>query len=201
MGFANGYDMAYKANLDGLGILYISCVVAWTLILIPGILVLLKNRRLPCLRIRNIPLSIGAVCCLHVYWVLCMIAYVLNGYFPCSTEYWIMSIYLPLGIALYHASNSQLLYIAGMQRKYALVEKESPDTTPTSHRQGWLANLDLRNYNPVNRTMLLIGVGMVLQVRSPFPLPASRTLTISVLLRTRRLPGLKKVPSRVRCHG
>lgn len=165
MTFANGYTMTFNVNLDGLGILYISLVVAWSLILIPGMLCLLKNRTLPCLRIRNIPLSIGAVCCLHVYWVLCMIAYVMNGYFPCSTEYWIMSIYLPLGIALYHASNSQLLYIAGMQKRYAPVDNDTPDTNITSRLARWLRQLNLKAYNPANRTMLLIGVGMVLQVR------------------------------------
>ena len=164
--------MALRVNLDGLGILYISLVIAWTLILIPGIVCLLKNRRLPCLRIRNIPLSIGAVCCLHVYWVLCMIAYVMNGYFPCSTEFWIMSIYLPLGIALYHASNSQLLYIAGMQKKYAQVDSNPQDPKAASQRPGLLERLNFKAYSPANRTMLLIGIGMVLQVRpfTPFHL-------------------------------
>ena len=165
MVFAKGYTMDLKSNLDGLGILYISLVITWTLILIAGILILLKNRQLPFLRIRNIPLSIGAVMCLHVYWVLCMIAYVLNGFFPCSTEYWIMSIYLPLGIALYHASNSQLLYVAGMQKKYAPVEIDTEDTKKPPALRRWIANLNIGDYVSVNRTMFFIGIGMILQVR------------------------------------
>jgi hypothetical protein len=171
MVFANGYSQDPRANLDGLGILYLSLVAAWTLVLIPGIVCLYRNRTLPCLKIRNILLSIGAVMCLHVYWVLCMIAYVLNGFFPCSTEYWIMSIYLPLGIALYNASNSQLLYIAGMQKKYALVHSSSRKDNTLRRRFAWLAYLDLRVYSPLNRTMLMIGVGMVLQVCCPLVLP------------------------------
>lgn len=178
MAFADGYTMEYHANVDGLGLTYISLVAFWTLSLIPGILFLIKNRRLPCLMIRNIPLSIGAVMCLHVYWVLCMIAYVMNGYFPCSTEYWIMSIYLPLGIALYHASNSQLLYIAGMQKKYVQVDNVSHETKETSKQRGWRAQLNLGDHSPSGRTMLLIGIGMVLQVRSLPRLLVLSSLTI-----------------------
>ena len=164
MAFANGYTLQLHANLDGLGILYISLVIAWTLILIPGIVCLLKNRNLPCLKIRNVPLSIGAVMCLHIYWVLCMFAYVMNGYFPCSTEYWIMSIYLPLGIALYHASNSQLLYIAGMQKKYAHLDSTAQGSKSGSTGFKFLRRFNLRAYSPANRTMIFIGFGMIVQV-------------------------------------
>lgn len=75
-----------------------------------------------------------------------------------------MSIYLPLGIALYHASNSQLVYIAGMQKRYARVDNSGQHTKATSQLGSRLRKLKLKSYNPANRTMLLIGVGMVLQV-------------------------------------
>jgi hypothetical protein len=161
--FATGYTLLYKVNVDGLAILYMSIAVAWTFILIPGVVCLLRNRHLPFLRIRNVPLSIGAVGCLHVYWMLCMFAYTMNGYFPCSTEFWIMSIYLPLGIALFQAANSQLLYISRMQKKYAQVA--APELKPLPPRPGMLRYLDPRSYCPTNRTVAAIGLGMIVQVR------------------------------------
>lgn len=164
--YANGYDMALRFNTDGLGITYIGIVIAWTCLLLPTAIFLIRNRHLPYLRIRNIPLAISAVATLHVYWVLCMIAYVLNGFFPCATEYWIMSIYLPLGIALFQATNSQLLSIATAQKRYAhgniLVDSKS-STHPRAPvwRKAWQK---LKTYNATKNTMAWIGIGMVVQV-------------------------------------
>ncbi|KIY00528.1 uncharacterized protein Z520_04213 [Fonsecaea multimorphosa CBS 102226] len=164
--YANGYDMALRINTDGLGITYIGLVIAWTCLLLPAAVFLLRNRHLPYLRIRNIPLAVSAVATLHVYWVLCMIAYVLNGYFPCATEYWIMSIYLPLGIALFQATNSQLLSVATAQKRYAhgdvLVESNSITDTKTSVWRKWWHKL--KTYNATKNTMAWIGIGMIVQV-------------------------------------
>ena len=164
--FANGYDMALRFNTDGLGITYIGIVIAWTCLLLPAAIFLIRNRNLPYLRIRNIPLAVSAVATLHVYWVLCMIAYVLNGFFPCSTEYWIMSIYLPLGIALFQASNSQLLSVATAQKRY--VEGEvcagsRPASNPKAPtwRKWWEK---IKAYNATKNTMAWIGIAMSVQV-------------------------------------
>jgi hypothetical protein len=158
--------MAYHFNTDGLGILYISIVVAWTCLLLPAAIVLIRNRNLPYLRIRNIPLAVSAVATLHVYWVLCMIAYVLNGFFPCSTEYWIMSIYLPLGIALFQATNSQLLSVAASQKRYVEGDvspetKQAPNPKAPTWRKWWAK---ITTYNATKNTMAWIGIGMAVQV-------------------------------------
>ncbi|KAL2421932.1 hypothetical protein ABEF95_000493 [Exophiala dermatitidis] len=164
--FANGYDMASRFNTDGLGNTYIGIVIAWTCLLLPAAIFLIRHRKLPYLRMRNIPLAISAVATLHVYWVLCMIAYVLNGYFPCATEYWIMSIYLPLGIALFHATNTQLLSIATAQKRYVqsdvLSEPSRQGQIPTARgwRRWWQR---LKTYNATKNTMAWIGMGMVVQ--------------------------------------
>ncbi|EXJ94943.1 hypothetical protein A1O1_00061 [Capronia coronata CBS 617.96] len=164
--YANGYDMALRFNTDGLGNTYIGIVIAWTCLLLPAAIFLIRHRNLPYLRMRNIPLAISAVATLHVYWVLCMIAYVLNGYFPCATEYWIMSIYLPLGIALFHATNTQLLSIATAQKRYArgdaLLEPQlSRKPTARGWRKWWET---LKAYNATKNTMAWIGMGMLVQL-------------------------------------
>jgi len=164
--YAQGYDGSMRYNTDGLGMTYISIVAIWTCLLVPVSIFLIRNRHLPYLRMRNIPLAIGAVVTLHVYWILCLIAYVLNGFFPCTTEYWIMSIYLPLGIALFQASNSQLLSIATAQKKYAQGDslvKSQPIIDPRVRglRKYWQR---LRAYNATKNTMAWIGIGMTLQV-------------------------------------
>jgi hypothetical protein len=164
--FADGYDMALRFNIDRLGFTYIGLVIAWTCLLLPAAIFLIRNRHLPFLRMRNIPLAISAVATLHVYWVLCMVAYVLNGFFPCATEYWIMSIYLPLGIALFQATNSQLFSIATAQKRYArgdivLETKATSDSKARGWRQWWEK---LKTYNATKNMMAWIGIGMIVQV-------------------------------------
>lgn len=171
--YAQGYDGSMRYNTDGLGMTYISIVVVWTCLLVPVAIFLVKNRHLPFLRMRNIPLAIGAVATLHVYWILSLIAYVLNGYFPCTTEYWIMSIYLPLGIALFQASNSQLLSIATAQKKYtqgdALVKAQAgANPRVRGLRKYWQR---LKAYNATKNTMAWIGIAMTLQVTLSYLLP------------------------------
>ena len=164
--YANGYDMGFHFNTDGLGITYIGLVIAWTCLLVPASIFLIRNRRAPYLRIRNIPLAVSAVATLHVYWVLCMIAYVLNGFFPCSTEYWIMSIYLPLGIALFQATNSQLLSVAASQKRYVRGNicaelKSIPSPNLPAWRKWWEK---IKTYNATKNTMTWIGIGLIVQV-------------------------------------
>jgi len=167
MVFAYGYTMAYSFNDDPLGWIYIAIAILWTAILLMGITFLISKRDLPFLRIRNIPLAVSAVATLHVYWVLCMIAYVLQAFFPCATEYWIMSIYLPLGIALFQACNTQLLQIAGVQRKYTqnLGDGETTRNVDVKKADGRRRFVVLsHDANRVKRTMTWIAYGMVVQV-------------------------------------
>ena len=117
--FAAPYNMAMRLNLNGLGYLLIAVASTWTVILAAGMFFLALNRNLPFLRNRSIPLAIKAVALLHVYWVLCLLAYVLNGLFPCAIEFWVMSFHLPLGIALYQATNTRLLHVAALQSEIA----------------------------------------------------------------------------------
>ena len=165
MTFSNGYSMDVGSiKLDGLGKLYISIAVAWTAALIPGAVVLLRNRRLPYLRIRNVPLALSSVATLHVYLILCLIVYVLGGNFPCQTEFWIMSIYLPLGIALYQAANTQLLHISALQKKFALSGDLQSDKKQPG-KKGWRNSMEIvMSYSPTKRTLTFVAAGMIMQV-------------------------------------
>jgi hypothetical protein len=166
MQFSKGYDMSFDFNMDWLGVIYITVATIWTLALVLGSTFLIRNRTLPYLRIRNVPLAVGGVATLHVYLVLCMVAYVLNGNFPCATEFWIMSIYLPLGIALYHAANTQLLHVAMLQKKFAPQETESNVDGTAPKKPLWRIILQkAKDYGPTKRTLHLIGIGMAVQVR------------------------------------
>ncbi|RMZ88786.1 hypothetical protein DV736_g3981, partial [Chaetothyriales sp. CBS 134916] len=148
---------------NGLSKLYMSIAIVWTAILIPGAVVLIRNRQLPYLRIRNIPLALCAVITLHIYLCLCFFVYMLIGNFPCQTEFWIMSIYLPLGIALYQASNTQLLHISALQKRFALVDTSQDDKKPLK-RNSWRRSMEVvMSYSPTKNTLTFIAVGMILQ--------------------------------------
>lgn len=153
--------------MNGLGYTLIALATAWTTILAGGMVFLIINRGLPFLRIRSIPLAVSAVALLHVYWVLCLLAYVFNGHFPCATEFWIMSIYLPLGVALYQATNTQLLHIAALQSEIASADltlggdvKYKRVSSESWHRP--LAKW--RCATATKRTMTCIAIGMGVQV-------------------------------------
>lgn len=165
MAFSNGYTMQLIWNFDGLGWTYMAVAILWTIILSLGTIFLISKRHLPFLRIRNVPLTVSAVAILHIYWVLCLLAYILQGYFPCATEYWIMSIYLPLGIALFQACNTQLLYIASLQRRYTGRAKDRNERSTLRKEprwRQWMTRFEAENR--MKRSMTLIGYGMTVQV-------------------------------------
>ncbi|KAB8229038.1 uncharacterized protein BDW43DRAFT_315374 [Aspergillus alliaceus] len=151
---------------DGLAKFYVSVAIVWTAALLVGASFLVINRHEQCVRIRNLPLALCAVACLHVYWILCMSAYSMGSAYPCSVEYWIMSIYLPLGIALFQANSMQLLSVFGIQEKL-LYTAHQPHRAQFSARprspRRYL--FQWREMNLVQRTELGIAVGMVVQVR------------------------------------
>lgn len=153
-------EATFRANLDSVGQLYLGILCSWTALLAAGMAFLYVNRDLQFLRIRNISLGISAVCVLHVYWMLCMLVYVLNGYFPCGLEFWIMSIYLPLGIGLYQATSTRLLYVAGLQQQYMASAPVSTEkgNVPTKGLRRYL--LRWRSIKATDRAMLTIGSGI-----------------------------------------
>ncbi|KAL8663011.1 MAG: hypothetical protein Q9202_004241 [Teloschistes flavicans] len=96
-------------NTDGWGILQLVVAILFTIIVLVLSAVLFKYRNEPVIRMRKVPLSIAATLTLHVYTTLVLLVYPINQYWPCNAEFWIMSIYLPIGIGLFQAQNQVLL--------------------------------------------------------------------------------------------
>ncbi|GAB7351780.1 hypothetical protein MBLNU459_g2354t1 [Dothideomycetes sp. NU459] len=163
--YPNGRNWSLQVNWDDLGKLYAGFIIAWTIILGSGMLWLILYRSVPSVRIRKVGLSIAAVSFLHVYLVKIFLAYTTNGHFTCKAEFWIMSIYLPFGIALFQASTVQLESISEEQQ--SLLRKESrhgQNVTRQSRR--WDRNL-WKNWSAATaaeRTYVYIGVGMLIQL-------------------------------------
>ena len=89
------------SNTDTLGIAYVVIAIIYTLILGFELTLLYRRRDAFCIQIRNIKIVFAAVSTLHVYLTLVLLAYSWNGLYPCSAEFWVMSIFLPLGMAFF----------------------------------------------------------------------------------------------------
>lgn len=159
-------------TFDNLAKFYVSVVIIWTSSLLVGSAFLIVNRHEQSIRIRNLLLSLGAVSCLHVYWILCVVAYPMGDKYPCAAEYWIMSIYLPLGIALFQTNSIQLLSVFGIQEKLLLTAQQpyrphfiDSAKSPGRYLSRW------RQTNLVQRTELGIVAGMVVQVSASYAPP------------------------------
>lgn len=90
----------------------------WTTVIALGMAYLIAHRNTPALRVRGLALSLSAIVVLHIYWLSVQFGTMIGALMPGDVEYWIMGTYLPCGIALFHLSNSQFLYVAKLQRKY-----------------------------------------------------------------------------------
>ena len=95
-------------NLDGAGITYVIVAIVYTLVLSAELYLLWRHRSAFCVQIRNIKVIFPAVSMLHVYLILVLLVYPQNGKFPCSAEYWVMSIFLPSGMAFFQGKSSIL---------------------------------------------------------------------------------------------
>jgi hypothetical protein len=106
-------------RLGSLGIFYIVFSAIWTLLLVVAMVFLWTKRHMSFLRIRGLPLSFVAIALLHAYETAVWTGYVYGPLMPPWVEFWIMGLWLPFGVALFHASNSRFLHIAQAQRRFA----------------------------------------------------------------------------------
>lgn len=88
-------------NTDALGILWIVAAIVYTMILAGELYILKQYRSAFCVRIRGLKVVFSAVLMLHIYLVLVLLVYPWNGLFPCAAEFWIMSVFLPSGMAFF----------------------------------------------------------------------------------------------------
>jgi len=151
-------------NWDDLGKLYTSLIVAWSLVLFTAIGWLLWNRRLPFVRIRSLPLTITSTLFLHTYLLKIFMAYTTNGHFSCGAEFWIMSIYLPFGIALWQINCTQLRSIAERQERL-LTRQLSFNRTlalPGNRARGWWTRW--KSLSQAQKSYVFVAIGLVVQV-------------------------------------
>ncbi|KAH7113348.1 hypothetical protein EDB81DRAFT_825124 [Dactylonectria macrodidyma] len=149
-----------QANLNALGIFWIAFALSWTMIVAGGMLFLWRRRDMPILRIRGLPLSFLAITLLHLYWGAVQTGYV---WFPLAApqvEYWIMSIYLPCGIALFHASNSRFLHVAKAQKELFASDSASIKTKPVKSKS---LICRFRSLNYTRKILVIVGAGMLFQ--------------------------------------
>ncbi|KAG6033340.1 hypothetical protein E4U41_006932 [Claviceps citrina] len=155
-------DSRPQARLDPVGIWWICWACTWTVLLLCGAGYLIRNRQAPILRVRGIGLSLSAVALLHLYWFSVQVAYVLGALTPGETEYWIMGTYLPLGIGLFHASNSRFLYVAQAQQKYL---RRPPSDMPLRRSRRGLGSVGrFSRLDYTSRMVFLVGLGMCFQL-------------------------------------
>lgn len=89
------------ANFDSAGIIYVVTAILYTAVLAVELFLLYRQRAAFGVRIRGLDIVFTSVSMLHVYLVLVLLVYPLNGHWPCSAEFWVMSIFLPLGMAIF----------------------------------------------------------------------------------------------------
>lgn len=154
-------DTKPVARLDGVGIFWIVFAISWTVILVSGMSFLWIKRDMPILRIRGLSLSFAAIMFLHGYWSCVTTGYVYGPLMPEVAEFFIMGLWLPFGIALFHASNSRFLYVANAQKKYVekTVDLGWGGQRPRI-RKTLVARWHMLAYT--KRVLILVGLGMAL---------------------------------------
>lgn len=158
-----GRDWGHIVNWDSLGKAYASVIIIWTALLLAGITWLIVNRRLHFVRMRNLPVAIGSVVLLWVYLFKILMAYTTNGHFSCRAEYWIMNIYLPLGIALFQANVMQLRSISLQQTKL-LSRQSSASTIQDIQLRKRLGRYSWRDLTEAQKGYVFIGLGLLIQL-------------------------------------
>lgn len=164
--------MSRDITVTTLGWVYNALTIAWTVILLAGMVFLYRHRKLPFLRIRRLPLVYSAVVLLHLYGVASMIAFTIGSLIPCDAQFWIMSIYLPFGMAMLQAANSQFLHVASQQRRYARVTSldgsELPERTTdqVDPSQSWFKRTvgRVRALDQTTKIVVYIGLAMAVEV-------------------------------------
>ncbi|KAF4425152.1 hypothetical protein FACUT_10057 [Fusarium acutatum] len=166
-------DEKPHARFEGIAILWIAFSSVWTILLVAGMAFLYSRRDMSILRIRGLLLSFGSIILLHLYWIAVQWVYVVALLFPPAAEFWIMSIWLPFGIALFHASNSRFLYVAKSQ-KNLFASNNARLKSERVQKQGLIGRFSNLNYS--KRMLVLVGLGMLFQL----------LLTISIFLISRK---------------
>ena len=149
------------ANFDAVGIFWMTLMAIWTLLVVAGMTFLYMKRNMPFLKLRGLSLSFAAITLLHLYWAAVQTIYAIGHLFPDGLEFWIMSIWLPFGVALFHASNSRFLHISKAQKRFAQTG-HGPRKQSNRDDSTLLGRFRRMDYSA--RMLTYVCVGMVFQV-------------------------------------
>lgn len=161
-------DTALRPRMDKVGIFFICWTAIWSVLLLWGMGFLIRHRRMSMLKVRGIWLSLASVLFLHLYWGSVQLGYVLGPLYPNSCEFWIMSIYLPLGIGLFHASNTRFLHVAQRQKQF--IDKTDSPNNVVSYKSSKVGDIlgRFRELDHSAKAVVLVSAGMFFQVSLPF---------------------------------
>ena len=104
-----------------------------------------------------------SVILLHLYGISCMPGVLLLTMIPCDVQYWVMSIYLPFGMALLQASNSQFQSVAVQQRRLACFDGFEDHSLEEKAPLSWWRRV-LQRRDETDKVLFGIGVGMAVQL-------------------------------------
>jgi len=156
-------DSKAEISLTPVSIWWCVWAVVWTIPVGLGMVYLIRNRHSPILRIRGLGLSLSAVVLLHIYWILVQVGLMYGAVAPGDTEFWIMGLFLPIGISLFHASNSRFLHVAKLQKKYVDGGKAILYSNPEpKNNRGLINRFHNLAYN--TRILILVGAGIFVQI-------------------------------------
>lgn len=152
---------------DRVGVFYVTFAALWTAIVVAGMSFCWYNRHHPIMRIRALHLSFSGIILLHVYWVLAQIVYPIGATMPIliayDVQYFVMGIWFPLGIALFHAANLRFLRVAKLQRRFTHPELRRIRGGDGRKSSSWIGRF--RNMEYDRKVSVFITIGVVIQVR------------------------------------
>lgn len=162
-------DSTPRPRINGVGIWWICWTATWTVLLLWGMAFLIHHRQMSMLKIRGIWLSLSSILFLHLYWASVQLGYVFGPLYPGDMQYWIMGTYLPLGIGLFHASNTRFLHVAQRQKQF--VDKADIPNIPNSYKPSKAGGIlgRFRELDYSAKAVILVSSGMFFQVSSAYP--------------------------------
>ncbi|GFP54450.1 hypothetical protein TASIC1_0004007400 [Trichoderma asperellum] len=157
-------DSTPRPRINGVGIWWICWTATWTVLLLWGMAFLIHHRQMSMLKIRGIWLSLSSILFLHLYWASVQLGYVFGPLYPGDMQYWIMGTYLPLGIGLFHASNTRFLHVAQRQKQF--VDKADIPNIPNSYKPSKAGGIlgRFRELDYSAKAVILVSSGMFFQL-------------------------------------
>ncbi|KAE8153295.1 hypothetical protein BDV25DRAFT_169176 [Aspergillus avenaceus] len=157
-------DSKPQADYSPVSIWWACWAAVWTFAVALGMAYLIVHRDMPTLRIRGLGLSLSAVVLLHLYWGCVQFGTMIGAIMPGDAQYWVMGIYLPWGISLFHASNSRFLHVAKHQKQYAHHDSRQLEAVPNAPAKGGGLINRFRRLEYTKKILVILGIVIPIQL-------------------------------------